>query len=168
MGILAIILFTGVLGWLPPSGYTPLSEDPVDWLRHLVLPSVTVGLVTAAILTRFIRSSVLEAMSEDYVRTAEGKGLSPRRVVTRHVLRNALIPVVTVTAVQLASLLGGVIVIEVLFSWPGLGQLTFDAVRARDYPVLQGAVLLVAALFLLTNLLVDLLYAKLDPRISVT
>jgi peptide/nickel transport system permease protein len=168
MGILAIILFTGVLGWLPPSGYTPLSEDPVDWLRHLVLPCVTVGLVTAAILTRFIRSSVLEAMSEDYVRTAEGKGLSPRRVVTRHVLRNALIPVVTVTAVQLASLLGGVIVIEVLFSWPGLGQLTFDAVRARDYPVLQGAVLLVAALFLITNLLVDLLYAKLDPRISVT
>jgi peptide/nickel transport system permease protein len=167
MGILAIILFTGVLGWLPPSGYTPLSEDPVDWFKHLVLPSVTVGLVTAAILTRFIRSSVLEAMSEDYVRTAEGKGLSPRRVVTRHVLRNALIPVVTVAAVQLASLLGGVIVIEVLFSWPGLGQLTFDAVRARDYPVLQGAVLLVAALFLLTNLLVDLLYAKLDPRISV-
>jgi peptide/nickel transport system permease protein len=167
MGILAIILFTGVLGWLPPSGYTALSEDPVDWFKHLVLPSVTVGLVTAAILTRFIRSSVLEAMSEDYVRTAEGKGLSPRRVVTRHVLRNALIPVVTVAAVQLASLLGGVIVIEVLFAWPGLGQLTFDAVRARDYPVLQGAVLLVAALFLLTNLLVDLLYAKLDPRISV-
>jgi peptide/nickel transport system permease protein len=167
MGILAIILFTGVLGWLPPSGYTPLSEDPVDWFKHLVLPSVTVGLVTAAILTRFIRSSVLEAMSEDYVRTAEGKGLSPRRVVTRHVLRNALIPVVTVAAVQLASLLGGVIVIEVLFAWPGLGQLTFDAVRARDYPVLQGAVLLVAALFLLINLLVDLLYAKLDPRISV-
>ena len=107
-------------------------------------------------------------MSQDYVRTAEGKGLMPRRVVTRHVLRNALIPVVTVAAVQLASLLGGVIVIEVLFAWPGLGRLTYDAVQARDYPVLQGAVLLVAALFLLVNLLVDVLYAKLDPRISVT
>jgi peptide/nickel transport system permease protein len=167
MGILGIILFAGVLGWLPPSGYTPFTEDPVDWAQHIVLPAVTIGLVTAAILTRFIRSSVLEAMSEDYVRTAEGKGLHPRVVVVRHVLRNALIPVVTVAAVQLASLLGGVIVIEVLFAWPGIGRLTYDAVQARDYPVLQGAVLLVAALFLLVNLLVDVLYAKLDPRISV-
>jgi peptide/nickel transport system permease protein len=167
MGIMAILLFSGVLGWLPPSGYTPLREDPVDWLRHILLPAVTVGLVTASILTRFIRSSVLEAMSEDYVRTAEGKGLPPRTIVVRHVLRNALIPVVTVAAVQLASLLGGVIVIEVLFAWPGIGRLTYDAVQSRDYPVLQGAVLLVAALFLLVNLLVDILYAKLDPRISV-
>ena len=167
MGILGIILFAGVLGWLPPSGYTPFTEDPVGWAQHIVLPAVTIGLVTAAILTRFIRSSVLEAMSEDYVRTAEGKGLHPRTVVVRHVLRNALIPVVTVAAVQLASLLGGVIVIEVLFAWPGIGRLTYDAVQARDYPVLQGAVLLVAALFLLVNLLVDVLYAKLDPRISV-
>jgi len=167
MGILGIIVLSGTLGWLPPSGYTPFTEDPVDWARHIVLPAVTVGLVTAAILTRFIRSSVLEAMSEDYVRTAEGKGLTPRVVVVRHVLRNALIPVVTVAAVQLAGLLGGVIVIEVLFAWPGIGRLTYDAVQARDYPVLQGAVLLVAALFLIVNLLVDVLYAKLDPRISV-
>ena len=167
MGIMGIILFAGVLGWLPPSGYTPFTEDPVEWARHLVLPAMTIGLVTASILTRFIRSSVLEAMSEDYVRTAEGKGLLPRRVVVRHVLRNALIPVVTVAAVQLASLLGGVIVIEVLFAWPGVGRLTYDAVQARDYPVLQGAVLFVAALFLLINLLVDILYARLDPRISV-
>ena len=167
MGILGIIVFAGVLGWVPPSGYTPFTEDPLDWAHHIVLPAVTVGLVTAAILTRFIRSSVLEAMSEDYVRTAQGKGLHPRVVVVRHVLRNALIPVVTVAAVQLAGLLGGVIVIEVLFAWPGIGRLTYDAVQARDYPVLQGAVLLVAALFLLVNLLVDVLYAKLDPRISV-
>jgi peptide/nickel transport system permease protein len=167
MGIMGIIVFAGTFGWLPPSGYIPFSQDPVDWARHIALPAITVGLVTAAILTRFIRSSVLEAMSEDYVRTAEGKGLKPRTIVVRHVLRNAMIPVVTVAAVQLASLLGGVIVIEVLFAWPGIGRLTFDAVQARDYPVLQGAVLLVAALFLLVNLLVDLLYAKLDPRISV-
>jgi peptide/nickel transport system permease protein len=110
---------------------------------------------------------VLEALSEDYVRTAEAKGLPPRTIVVRHVLRNAMIPVVTVAAVQLASLLGGVIVIEVLFAWPGIGRLTYDAVQARDYPVLQGAVLLVAALFLLVNLAVDVLYARLDPRISV-
>ncbi len=144
-----------------------LTEDPVGWLSHVFLPAVTVGLVTASILTRFIRSSVLEVLAEDYVRTAEAKGLPTRLVVVRHVLRNALIPVVTVVAVQLASLLGGVIVIEVLFAWPGVGRLTYDAVQARDYPVLQGAVLLVAALFLLVNLLVDVLYARLDPRIRV-
>ncbi len=167
MGIMGILLFTGVLGWLPPSGYVPLTEDPAAWGAHVILPAVTVGLVTASILTRFIRSSVLEVLAEDYVRTADGKGLRRRVVVTRHVLRNALIPVVTVVAVQLASLLGGVIVVEVLFAWPGLGRLTYDAVEARDYPVLQGAVLFVAALFLVVNLLVDVLYARLDPRISV-
>ncbi|WFE40294.1 ABC transporter permease [Micromonospora sp. WMMD998] len=167
MGIMGIILFAGVLGWLPPSGYVAFTEDPGRWASHVALPAVTVGLVTASILTRFIRSSVLEVLSADYVRTAEAKGLRNRVVILRHVLRNALIPVVTVVAVQLASLLGGVIVIEVLFAWPGIGRLTFDAVQARDYPVLQGAVLLVAALFLLVNLLVDILYARLDPRITV-
>ncbi|WBB76586.1 ABC transporter permease [Micromonospora sp. WMMD1128] len=167
MGIMGIILFAGVLGWLPPSGYVALTEDPGRWASHVALPAVTVGLVTASILTRFIRSSVLEVLSADYVRTAEAKGLRNRVVILRHVLRNALIPVVTVVAVQLASLLGGVIVIEVLFAWPGIGRLTFDAVQSRDYPVLQGAVLLVAALFLLVNLLVDILYARLDPRITV-
>ena len=164
---MGILLFAGVLGWLPPSGYVALTEDPGRWATHVALPAVTVGLVTASILTRFIRSSVLEVLSADYVRTAEAKGLRNRVVIVRHVLRNALIPVVTVVAVQLASLLGGVIVIEVLFAWPGIGRLTFDAVQARDYPVLQGAVLLVAALFLLVNLLVDILYARLDPRITV-
>jgi len=167
MGIMGILLFSGVLGWLPPSGYQSLRESPTGWLSHVILPAATVGLVTASILTRFIRSSVLEVLSADYVRTAEAKGLRPRVVVVRHVLRNALIPVVTVVAVQLASLLGGVIVVEVLFAWPGIGRLTYDSVQARDYPVLQGAVFLVAALFLLVNLLVDVLYARLDPRISV-
>ncbi|WP_341720974.1 ABC transporter permease [Micromonospora sp. FIMYZ51] len=167
MGIMGILLFSGVLGWLPPSGYVSLTEDPGRWASHVALPAATVGLVTASILTRFIRSSMLEVLSEDYVRTAEAKGLRTRVLVLRHVLRNALIPVVTVVAVQLASLLGGVIVIEVLFAWPGIGRLTYEAVDARDYPVLQGAVLLVAALFLLVNLLVDILYARLDPRITV-
>lgn len=167
MGIMGILLFTGVLGWLPPAGYVSLTEDPAGWAAHVILPAATVGLVTASILTRFIRSSVLEVLAEDYIRTADGKGLRRRVLVTRHVLRNAMIPVVTVIAVQLASLLGGVIVVEVLFAWPGLGRLTYDAVEARDYPILQGAVLFVAALFLLVNLLVDLLYARLDPRISI-
>jgi peptide/nickel transport system permease protein len=167
MGIMGILLFSGVLGWLPPSGYVSLTENPSEWAQHVLLPAATIGLVTASILTRFIRSAVLEVLSEDYIRTAEGKGLRRRVVVLRHVLRNALIPVVTVAAVQLASLLGGVIVVEVLFAWPGIGRLTYDSVQARDYPVLQGAVLFVAALFLLINLLVDVLYARLDPRISV-
>lgn len=167
LGIMAILLFTGVLGWLPPSGYAPLTENPAEWASHVLLPAATVGLVSASILTRFIRSAVVEVLGEDYIRTADGKGLRRRVVVTRHVLRNALIPVVTVVAVQLAGLLGGVIVIEVLFAWPGIGRLTYDAVQARDYPVLQGAVLFVAALFLLVNLAVDALYARLDPRISV-
>jgi peptide/nickel transport system permease protein len=166
MGILLILLLSGVLGWLPPSGYTPFSESPGGWFEHLVLPAVTIGLVSASILTRFVRSSVLEQMSRDHVRTARAKGLSGRLLVQRHVLRNALVPIVTVAGVQLASLLGGVIVVEVLFAWPGLGLLTFDAVEARDYPVMQGAVLLVAGLFLLINLLVDVLYAFLDPRIG--
>ena len=166
MGILLILLLSGVLGWLPPSGYTPFSESPSGWFEHLVLPAVTIGLVSASILTRFVRSSVLEQMSRDHVRTARAKGLSGRLLVQRHVLRNALVPIVTVAGVQLASLLGGVIVVEVLFAWPGLGLLTFDAVEARDYPVMQGAVLLVAGLFLLINLLVDVLYAFLDPRIG--
>ena len=166
MGILLILLFAGQLRWLPSSGYEPLLSDPLGWASHVVLPAVTVGLVSGSILTRFVRSAVLEQLGQDYTRTATAKGLSQGVVVRRHVLRNALVPIVTVTGLQLATLLGGVIVIEVIFAWPGLGALTLEAVRARDYPVVQGAVLLFAALFLLVNLLVDLLYAALDPRIG--
>ncbi len=165
MAILLILLFSGVLGWLPPSGYVPLSEDPVGWASHMLLPAVTIGLVSGAILTRFVRAAVLESLGQDHVRTARSRGLRDGLVLRRHVLRNALIPIITVTGVQLASLLGGVIVVEVIFAWPGLGRLTLDAVQARDYPVVQGAVLLVAALFLAVNLAVDLLYAAVDPRI---
>jgi peptide/nickel transport system permease protein len=163
--ILLILLLSGALRWLPPSGYVPLREDPVGWLQHMAMPAVTIGLVSGAILTRFIRAAVLEQLGQDHVRTARSKGLPEGLVLRRHVLRNALVPVITVLGVQLASLLGGVIVVEVVFAWPGLGRLTLDAVGARDYPVLQGSVLLVAALFLLVNLLVDLLYAAVDPRI---
>jgi peptide/nickel transport system permease protein len=166
MAILLILLFTGVLGWLPPSGYVAFTEDPVGWLEHIVMPAVTVGVVSGSILTRFVRSSVLESMSRDYVRTATSKGLPGSVVLRRHVVRGALVPVITITGVQLATLLGGVVVVEVIFAWPGLGRLTYDAVQARDYPVMQGAVLVFAAIFLLVNLVVDLLYAALDPRIG--
>jgi peptide/nickel transport system permease protein len=166
MAILLILLFTGVLGWLPPSGYVPFSENPGEWFQHIIMPALTVGVVSGSILTRFVRSSVLESLGRDYVRTATSKGLPGSTILRRHVVRGALVPVVTVTGVQLATLLGGVVVVEVIFAWPGLGRLTYDAVQARDYPVMQGAVLMFAAVFLLVNLLVDLLYAALDPRIA--
>jgi peptide/nickel transport system permease protein len=168
LGILLIALFSSTLGWLPTSGYRPLFDDPAGWLRHIVLPGLTVGLVAAAIMTRYIRSAVLEVASMGYVRTARSKGLAPRVVTLRHTVRNALIPVLTITGIQLATILGGVIVVEVVFAWPGLGRLVYNAVAARDYPVIQGAVLLMAALFLLINLIVDALYAVADPRIRLS
>jgi peptide/nickel transport system permease protein len=168
LGILLIALFATTLGWLPTSGYRPLFGDPAGWLSHIVLPGLTVGLVAAAILTRYVRSAVLEVASAGYVRTAKSKGLPPRVVTSRHIVRNALVPILTITGIQLATILGGVIVVEVVFAWPGVGRLVFNAVAARDYPVIQGAVLLIAALFLLINLIVDLLYAVVDPRIRLS
>jgi peptide/nickel transport system permease protein len=165
MGIVLILVFAGTLGWLPTGGYVPLSEDPVGWLERLVMPAVVTGTVSGSVITRFVRSSVLEALGSDHVRTAEAKGLPRRQIFTWHVLRNALLPLVTVTGVQLAYLLSGVVVVEIVFAWPGLGQLALQAVQARDYPVLQGAILLFAIVFLLINLLVDLLYTAIDPRI---
>lgn len=166
LAIVAILLFSLTLGWMPSSGYVALTEDPVEWARHLVLPSVVVGTVSGAILTRFVRSSALEALGQDYTRTARAKGLPQRVVINRHVLRNALVPVITVTGIQLAYLLSGVVVVEVVFAWQGLGQLALQAVETRDYPLLQGAVLLFALFFLVVNLVVDLLYALVDPRIA--
>lgn len=168
MGILLIALFSSTLGWLPTSGYRPLLEDPGGWLRHLVLPGLTVGLVAAAILTRYVRSAVLEVAAMGYVRTARSKGLPPKVVTFRHTVRNALVPILTITGIQLATILGGVIVVEVVFAWPGLGRLVFNSVASRDYPVIQGAVLLIAVLFLAVNLVVDMLYAVVDPRIRLS
>ena len=165
LAIVLILVFAGTLGWFPTGGYVPISEDPLRWLRHLVLPVVATGVVSGSVLTRFVRSSVLEALGSDHVRTAEAKGMPRRQVFTWHVLRNALLPLVTVTGVQLAYLLSGVVVVEIVFNWPGLGQLALQAVRDRDYPVLQGAILLFALVFLLINLIVDLLYSRIDPRI---
>ena len=165
LGIMLILVLTSWLGLLPPSGYTPITEDPLDWLRHVIMPALAVGLISGSILTRFIRSATLESNAQDFARTARAKGLHESAVMRDHVLRNAMVPIITVAGIQLASLLGGVIVVEVLFAWPGLGRLTYDAVLARDYTVVQGAVLLVAAIFLVANLVVDLLYALVDPRI---
>lgn len=168
LGILLISLFSTTLGWLPTSGYRPLFEDPAGWLRHVILPGVTVGLVAAAIMTRYVRSAVLEVSATGYVRTARSKGLPPGVVTLRHVVRNALVPILTITGIQLATILGGVIVVEVVFAWPGLGRLVYLSVAARDYPVIQGAVLLIAVLFLAVNLVVDVLYALVDPRIRLS
>jgi len=167
-GLLLILVFARSLGWLPPSGYVSPLEDPVEAIRRLILPATTAGVVTGAILTRFVRSSVLEAMGAEHVRLARAKGMPERYILRHHVLRNAWIPVVTITGLQLATLLGGIVVVEVVFAWPGIGRLALDAVVRRDYPVLQGAVLLIATGFLLINLLVDLLYARLDPRITTS
>jgi len=168
LGILLISLFSTTLGWLPTSGYRPLFDDPTGWLRHVILPGLTVGLVAAAIMTRYVRSAVLEVSAMGYVRTARSKGLPPRVVTLRHVVRNALVPILTITGIQLATILGGVIVVEVVFAWPGLGRLVYLSVAARDYPVIQGAVLLIAVLFLAVNLVVDVLYAVVDPRIRLS
>jgi peptide/nickel transport system permease protein len=167
-GILLILLFSATLGLLPPFGYVSPLDDPVEAARRLIMPAATAGVVTGAILTRFVRSSVLEAMSSEHVRLARAKGLPERAVLRHHVLRNAWIPIVTVVGLQLATLLGGIVVVEIVFAWPGLGRLAYDAVVRRDYPVLQGAILIIAVAFLLINLLVDLLYARLDPRISAS
>jgi peptide/nickel transport system permease protein len=166
MGIMFILIFSLALGWLPPSGFVSPRESVWEWLQHLILPALTVGLISASIMTRFVRSAMLETLHEDYVRTAHAKGLAERVTLMRHVLPNASIPIVTIVGLQMASLLGGVIIVEIIFAWPGLGRLAYDSVIRRDYPMVQGAVLLVALSFALINLLVDLLYAYLDPRVK--
>ncbi|MFO7310963.1 MAG: ABC transporter permease [Bacillota bacterium] len=157
LGLMLMLLFSLHLGWFPPAGHE-------TW-RHLVLPSITLGLSSAAIIARMTRSSMLEVLRQDYVRTARAKGVPERGVVLRHAFRNALIPVVTVMGLQFGNLLGGAVLTETVFAWPGIGRLMVGAITARDYPVVQGAVLTVAVGFILINLLVDVLYAYIDPTI---
>jgi peptide/nickel transport system permease protein len=165
LALLLIFLFGVTLRWLPISGYVDPAEELVDGLRSLALPAVTLGLALAAVVTRTLRSSMLEALTEDYVRTARAKGLSEWRVMRGHVLRNALIPVVTVLGLQLGTLIGGAVITEYVFALPGVGRLVVDAVFARDYPLVQGVVLLIAVGFIASNLVVDLLYGLIDPRL---
>ena len=167
LGVMLILLFA--LHWriFPAIGYIPWSRDPAGALRHLVLPAVTLGLGLAGALTRMVRSGVLEELGREYVRTARAKGLRPSMVITRHVLRNALLPALTVLGVQISVLLGGAVITEQIFAWPGVGQLAVQAVLSRDYPVLQGTILVIAAIATLVQLAVDLAYALMDPRIRL-
>lgn len=159
VGILLILIFPVQLNVLSASG--------IGGIEHLILPSVTLGLYTLAIIARMLRSSLIDVLDEDYIRTAKAKGLSGRAVVAAHGLRNAAPPVVTVIGLELGGLLGGAIVTEKVFAWPGLGRLTVDAIENRDFPLVQGIILLFAATFVVVNLLVDLCYAWLDPRIRL-
>jgi len=167
LALLLIFVFGVTLRWLPISGYLDPLEDGWSGLRSLVLPAVTLGLALAAVITRTLRSSLLEALAEDYVRTARAKGLSEWVVIRGHVLKNALIPVVTVLGLQLGTLIGGAVITEYVFALPGVGRLVVDAVFARDYPLVQGVILLIALGFIVSNLLVDLLYGYIDPRIRL-
>ncbi len=158
LGVMFQLLFSVRLGWLPSGG--------MGSLRFLILPSLTLGLATAALIARITRSSMLEVLRQDFITTARSKGLSERVVIYKHALKNALIPVVTVMGLQFGTLLGGAVLTETVFSWPGIGRLLVDSILARDYPVVQGAVLLLAVSFVLINLVVDVIYAFLDPRIT--
>jgi peptide/nickel transport system permease protein len=168
---LGILLIMGLsIAWpiFPASGYVAPGTDPAGFLRHLVLPAVTLGAALAAATMRMTRATMLEVLRADYVRTARAKGLSERVVVWRHALLNARMPIVTLLGIQLGQLLGGVVITETVFSWPGIGKLTVDAIFARDYPMVQGAVLLTATLFVLINLATDLVYTALDPRVRLS
>ena len=156
-GLLAILFFSVQLGWFPVAGRGTLA--------HLVLPAITLGLSSTAIIARMTRASMLEVLNQDFVRTARAKGLQEGQVVLKHALRNALVPVVTVIGLQFGALLAGAVITETVFTWPGIGRLLVDSIRARDYPVVQGAVLLIAVSFVLVNLVVDLVYGFVDPRI---
>jgi peptide/nickel transport system permease protein len=167
LGIMLILAVALRTGWFPPSGYAPLWEQPGLALRTTALPAFTLGVGLAAPLSRFLRSGMLDVLGAEYIRTARAKGLAERAVVIRHALKNALLPVVTVLALQLGTLVGGTFVIEQVFAWPGIGRLSLAAIQHRDYAVIQAVVLLVAAAFVVVNFLVDLLYVWLDPRIRL-
>jgi len=166
LGIMLILLFSIILRWLPTSGYAELSNIQMH-LKYAIMPAFSLGVVLAAPVMRLVRSSMLEVLSLDYIQTARSKGLSERVVIFRHALRNCLIPVITIVGLQFGSLMGGTVVIESVFSWPGIGWLTLQAVYQRDYPVLQATVLLIASAFVVVNLLVDLAYTFIDPRVRL-
>jgi peptide/nickel transport system permease protein len=162
---LLIFLFSVKLGWLPVQGYRPLSEGAWQFFRHLALPSLALGLVYSALIARITRASMLEVLGQDYMRTARAKGLGLWRMVFRHALKNAAVPIVTVIGIGFGLLISGVVVTETVFNIPGVGRLTVDAILRRDYPVIQGVVLVFSAVYVLINLAVDLSYVLFDPRI---
>ena len=165
-GTLLILLFSVYLEWMPSLQWVPFTHNPLGNLEIVALPALTLGTATAAMISRMTRSAMLDVLGRDYIRTARAKGASERRVLAVHALRNALIPVVTVAGVQMGYILGGIVVVEDVFNLPGVGRLLLDAIFQRDYHVVQGTILVGAALFMGLNLLVDLLYAVIDPRIT--
>jgi peptide/nickel transport system permease protein len=167
LGLNLIFVFGVVLGWLPVAGYEPLSSGLWPSLRYLILPAVTLGLFQAALLARLTRSMMLETLGDDYVRTARAKGLAEHAVIIRHAFRNALIPLLTVIGLIFAALMGGAVITEQVFNIPGVGRMLIQAVARRDYPVVQGVVMIVAGLYVLINLVVDVLYGYLDPRLRI-
>ncbi len=168
LGLMSILIFSLKLRWLPTGGMWPMVGERTPWvlLEHLALPAITLGAASAAITARITRSSMLEVIRQDYVRTARAKGLAERTVLTRHTLKNALLPILTVVSLQFGFLLGGAVLTETVFSWPGVGLALYNAISFRDYPMVQGGVLVVACAFVLVNLVTDLLYALIDPRIK--
>jgi peptide/nickel transport system permease protein len=167
LGIVLILIFAMWLRLLPPIGYVPLHENPARNLRYLALPALTLGIILAAPIMRFMRAGMLDVLLEDYVRTARAKGLPERTVLARHVFKNAALPTLTMVGLQVGELLGGTAGVEVVFAWPGVGRLLADSIFQRDYAVIQVVVLLLAVTFVVINLLVDVLYARLDPRIRL-
>lgn len=168
LGLILIYVFALLLRWLPPAGFVPLLASAPDNVRSLVLPAVTLGTSLAALVTRQLRSGMLEVLRQDYVRTAHAKGLSPRLVVGKHALKNALMAVVTVVGLQIGGLLGNTIITETLFALPGVGRLMIDAIFSRDFFIVQGVILFLALGYVLANLVVDVLYSFLDPRIRLS
>ncbi len=165
LGLLMILLFAVQLGWLPTGGYIPLSQDPIGWLRTSTMPALSLALLQMGLLARITRSTMLEVLRQDYIRTARAKGLPRRLVVVKHALTNALIPITTVVGIIISLSISGAVVTESLFSIPGMGQLLTQAVLNRDYPMVQGGLLLTTTFLVLVNILVDIAYALLDPRV---
>jgi peptide/nickel transport system permease protein len=169
LGIVLILIFAVSLRLLPSAGVTAIASDtPLDRLRHLVLPTIVLATTVLPTVARFMRSAAIEVLQEDYIRTATSKGLAPRVVVTRHALRNALIPVVSAIGALVPRLLGGAVVTEAVFSWPGMGRLALEAAQGRDYPLVTGLTVVVAAIAVLASLLVDLAYTRIDPRVRLS
>ena len=166
LGLALILVFSVQLGWLPSGGYTPLWQDVGQGLRTLILPAVSLGSMQAALIARMTRSSMLEVLRQDYVRTAKAKGVRDWLVIVKHALKNAMIPVITTIGTAFGVLLGGAVIVEIVFTYPGLGRLVVLAVQRRDYPLVQGALLLTSVIYVVVNLAVDLLYCVFDPRIK--
>jgi peptide/nickel transport system permease protein len=165
LATLLVLLFSFKLRWLPNVGYRPFTEEPIQNLKLMLLPALSLGLPFMAVVMRFTRSSVLEVMNQDYIRVARAKGMTQNKVILRHVMPNAGIPVLTIAGIQVASLLGGTVIVEQIFGLPGIGRYIYEAIANRDYPVVQSVTLVMAAIFVMVSLIVDVLYAVLDPRL---